>query len=55
MKVIEEKSGYKYGINENPDVAHLEEYRRYQLQFPEGERVSGRKETIEKLFKLYTS
>ncbi len=55
MKVIEEKNGYKLGINTNPDVAHLEEYRRYQLQFPEGERVSGRKETIEKLFKLYTS
>ena len=50
MKVIEEKSGYKYGINENPDVAHLPEEDRYKLEYPNGEHVSGRKETIAKLF-----
>jgi hypothetical protein len=55
MKVIEEKNGYKIGINENPDVAHLEETRRYQLQFPDESRVSGRRQTIEKLFARLTS
>jgi len=50
MKVIEEKNGYKFGINENPDVAHLPEEDRYKLEYPNGEHVSGRKETIAKLF-----
>ena len=50
MKIIEEKNGYKFGINENPDVAHLPEEDRYKLEYPNGEHVSGRKETIAKLF-----
>jgi len=50
MKVVEEKNGYKCGINENPDVAHLPEEDRYKLEYPNGEHVSGRKETIAKLF-----
>lgn len=50
MKVVEEKNGYKFGINENPDVAHLPEEDRYKLEYPNGEHVSGRKETIAKLF-----
>ena len=50
MTVIEEKNGYKFGINENPDVAHLPEEDRYKLEYPNGEHVSGRKETIAKLF-----
>lgn len=54
MKQIAEKNGYKYGINDNPDVAHLEENRRYQLEFPDGDRVSGNKATIEKMFAKYT-
>ncbi len=54
MKQIAEKNGYRYGINDNPDVAHLEENRRYQLEFPDGERVSGNKATIEKMFKRFT-
>ena len=54
MIVIKETTGYRYGINENPDVAHLEEERRYQLEFPDGDRVSGNKLTIEKLFAKYT-
>lgn len=54
MEVIEEKNGYKYGINDNPDVAHLEEERRYQLEYPDGSRVSGNKETIARLFLKYS-
>jgi len=54
MTVIEEKNGYKFGINENPDVAHLPEEDRYQLEFPDGDRVSGNKETIAKMFLKYS-
>jgi hypothetical protein len=50
MKVIEEKNGYKLGINENPDIAHLKEDRRWQVEEPDGDRYSGNKESITKLF-----
>ena len=50
MKVIEEKNGYKLGINENPAVAHLEEEKRYQVETPDGERFSGGKKSITRLF-----
>lgn len=54
MKVVEERNGYKFGVNENPDVAHLPEDERYKLEYPTGEHVSGRKETIAKLFLMLT-
>lgn len=50
MKVIKEKNGYKLGINENPDVAHLKEDRRWQMEEPDGDRFSGNKESITRLF-----
>ena len=49
MKVIEEKNGYKFGINENPDVAHLPEEDRYKLSIRTGA-CFRQKETIAKLF-----
>ena len=55
MKVIEEKNGYKLGINDNPDVAYLDENRRYQIETPEGEHFSGREESIRKLFDKWTA
>jgi len=54
MKVIEEKNGYKLGINENPAVAHLPEEKRYQVETPDGDRFSGNERGIRKLFQQYT-
>jgi hypothetical protein len=54
MIVIEEKNGYKLGINDNPDVAHLPEERRYQIQYPDGDRFSGNETTIRKQFAKIT-
>jgi len=54
MKVIEEKKGYKLGINENPDVAHLPEEMRYQVETPDNDRFSGNELSIRKLYKQYT-
>lgn len=50
MKVIEEKNGIKLGINDNPDVAHLEEFQRYQVENELGERFSGNEKSIRRLF-----
>ena len=50
MKVIMERNGFKLGINENPDVAHLDEEERYQIEQPDGELVSGGKKGITRLF-----
>lgn len=54
MIIVEEKNGYKYGINDNPDVAHLEEERRYQVETPAGDKFSGNQKSIRKLFEAYT-
>jgi len=50
MQVKEEKNGFKIGINDNPDVAHLEEQKRWQVIFPTGEKYSGNEQSIRKLF-----
>jgi len=50
MQIKEEKNGYKIGINDNPDVAHLEEFKRWQIEFPTGEKYSGNEQSIRKLF-----
>ena len=50
MKIIEEKNGIKLGINDNPDVAHLEEKLRFQVELGTGERFSGNESSIRKLF-----
>ena len=50
MIIVKERNGYKLGINDNPDVAHLEEERRWQMEEPDGDHYSGNKESITKLF-----
>lgn len=50
MNIVKEYNGYKLGINDNPDVAHLDEERRWQMEEPDGSRYSGNKISITKLF-----
>lgn len=47
--VLYEKDGVKVRLNPNPEVAHLEDDRVYQMVFPNGNRFSGDKSTIEVL------
>jgi hypothetical protein len=54
MKVILEKNGYKLGINENPDVAHLPEEDRYMIEQPDGETFVGGIKGINRLFEKLT-
>lgn len=54
MQVKEERNGYKIGINDNPDVAHIEEQKRWQIEYPTGERYSGNEQSIRKLFEKKT-
>ncbi len=50
MKVVEERNGYKIGINENPDIKHIPEEKRWKLEYPDGQHVSGNEATIRRLF-----
>ena len=54
MDLKEEKNGYKMGINTNPDLANIPEEKRWKLEFPNGDRVSGNQSTIMKLFKRFS-
>jgi hypothetical protein len=55
MKVLEEKNGYKFGINDNPNIiGTVVEEKRYQIEFPNGEHLSGNKSTVRKLYDKYT-
>lgn len=54
MKVLEEKNGYKLGINDDADVLHLPEERRYEILEPDGDRYGGSKKGITRLFEKLT-
>lgn len=53
MKVLKEQNGFKFGINDNPDVAHLPVERRYQVETPDGDRYSGNKASVKKLYEKF--
>jgi len=54
MRVIKEVNGYKLGINENPDVAHLKEEERYMIEEPDGETFVGGVKGITRMFDRLT-
>ena len=54
IKVVEEKKGYKIGINTNPDVAQIHEEKRWMIEFPNGEHFVGNQSSIMRLFKKET-
>ena len=54
LKVVEEKNGYKLGINTNPDVAQIPEEKRWMIEFPNGERFVGNQSSIMRMFKKET-
>jgi hypothetical protein len=55
MIIKEEKNGYKLGINDNPDVQHIEEGKRWMVETPDGERFVGNERSIRKLYTQYSS
>jgi hypothetical protein len=54
MKVLKEVNGFKLGINDNPDVAHLDEDQRYMIEEPDGETFVGGVKGITRLFDTLT-
>lgn len=54
IKVVEEKKGYKIGINTNPDVAQIPEEKRWMVEFPNGEHFVGNQSSIMRMFKKET-
>ena len=54
MKVLEEKNGVQLGINENPDVMHLPEEKRFMVIEADGDEFVGNEKTIRRLFAKLT-
>lgn len=55
MQVITEVNGYKFGLNDEPDVvAALPEEKRYMIEEPDGETFVGNRKGIARMFNKLT-